>query len=138
MSDDVSTTGLPELDVEHALQMQLVQEFADAVRDGGSADRCAALVEHLLACTEAHFVAEQLLMRLHAYPGYDEHVQQHDILIGELRRLRGDLRSGARKPEAETAQWLRDWLVTHVGTLDTLTAKYLRDAREQAGRTRSG
>lgn len=119
--------GAPEIDGEHALQDRLVAEFADATRSGAGADRCAEIVEHLLACTEAHFLAEQLLMRLHAFPGYQEHVQQHDALVSQLRALRGDLASGTRKPGAEMAAWLHEWLAVHVSTLDAVFVEYLRE-----------
>ena len=78
------------MEAEHRVQLELLQGLQEALAGGGE-DRTesAARLKQLLEYSEAHFLSEQLLMRLHAYPAYEEHVQEHDRLIGTLRTLRG-------------------------------------------------
>ena len=86
-------TGVGEIDREHALELRVVREIQAALL-AGDRQRAKSLLERLEAFTEAHFLTEQLLMRQHAYPGYEAHQQEHDRLIGELRDLRRALEAG--------------------------------------------
>jgi len=78
--------GIATMEREHELELRLVRELQAAL---GAGDRAAAeaLFRSLEELTEAHFLGEQLLMRLHAYPAYAAHQEEHDRLIGELRGL---------------------------------------------------
>jgi hemerythrin-like metal-binding protein len=121
--------GIPEIDVEHALQLQLVQAVRAALESGDLATAHAAL-GRLDDVTNAHFLAEQLLMRLHAYPGYAAHVQEHDRLIEELRSL---WRQPVGTGDAEgIAQRLELWLRVHIATADEAFASYLAEVRARA------
>lgn len=118
--------GVPEIDVEHELQIELVHAVRTALAAGDVATAQAA-IGRLDDVTNAHFLAEQLLMRLHAYPGYAAHVQEHDGLIEELRKLwRQPLEAG----DAEAvAQRLELWLRAHIATADEAFASFLQNQR---------
>lgn len=118
--------GVAEVDVEHALQMQLVEALRTAL-DAGDVAAAQEAFGRLDDVTNAHFLAEQLLMRLHAYPDHDAHVQEHDRLVAELRELSrhwsetGEAASIARRVEL--------WLRVHIATSDDAFAAYLKQER---------
>jgi hemerythrin len=119
-----ATLGVETMDREHALELQMVRELQGALRaaDHGTA---ATIVERLEDFTNAHFLAEQLLMRLHAYPGYEAHRQEHDRLIADLHALRQRIEEGSLASPAEEAERLEQWLQTHMSTTDQALASYL-------------
>jgi len=80
--------------------------------------------------TNSHFLAEQLLMRLHAYPAFETHQQEHDGLITELRDLRRRIESGDDSEPAVAVEALEQWLLTHMHTADEDLAIYLKQASE--------
>ena len=65
-------SGVAEMDQEHALELQIVRSIQAALADSDH-DKVSELLQQLEDFTNAHFLAEQLLMRLHAYPGYEAH-----------------------------------------------------------------
>lgn len=117
--------GLDGMDREHALELQMVRSLEQALIAG---DRCTVLelMGQLEDFANAHFLAEQLLMRLHAYPGYAAHQMEHDRLIAELQRLSTHVLSEPQADAAAVAQALERWMITHIQSEDAALALFLR------------
>ena len=107
----------------HELQGALVEGREEAVTD---------LLGRFEDVANLHFIEEQSLMRLHAYPGYAAHEQEHDDLIAELRRLSGRIKAGEISDAAEAAQSLETWLTTHMQTADAALESFLAEEGIQA------
>jgi hemerythrin-like metal-binding protein len=124
---DLLRLGIPELDSEHLLQAQILASIRDAlVADDWS--QASELLHQLHDVTEAHFVAEHLLMRLHAYPDCEIHEREHDQLIDELRSLDESVVSGETGLDAAT-RTLELWLAHHIHTADKAFAVYVAEHR---------
>jgi hemerythrin-like metal-binding protein len=116
---------------EHEIQLKLLNVLRQALaRPEPDRARCGVLIRQLLDYSEAHFLSEQLLMRQIAYPGYEQHVQQHDLLLAELRGLAeaweeaGGSGAGAA---AELARQLEEWLLVHMRTADHSLTLYVTE-----------
>ena len=118
-------SGVETMEREHALEIQMVRDLQAALAAGDGA-AASALFERLEEFTNAHFLAEQLLMRLHAYPAYVAHQEEHDRLIAELRDLRQTLESteAPADPAAAVAR-LERWLYAHMQSSDASLADFL-------------
>lgn len=123
-------TGVGEIDREHALELRVVREIQAALL-AGDRDRSRALLERLEAFTEAHFLTEQLLMRQHAYPGYEAHEQEHDRLIGELQELARGLASAAPLDGPREVERLERWLLAHMASADRTLGEFIARAGEE-------
>jgi hemerythrin-like metal-binding protein len=123
---DTLEIGVPEIDAEHALQVQLIRGIKNALRTG---DRISAieLMTQLDDFTNAHFIAEQLLMRLNAYPAYRAHEDAHDRLIDELRRLRHSIATSESDHSIATTSAIERWLIDHIQTADRALGTFLRE-----------
>ena len=119
-------TGVPEIDFEHGLQIGLIEALQSAVAGGAGSEEPGRILERLMDFTNAHFLAEQLKMRLHNYPDYEGHVQAHDGLVDALKAIQAGLASGAAADASAAARQLHDWWVTHVQTLDQAFAAFLK------------
>jgi hemerythrin len=123
--------GVEEMEREHALEIRMVRELQAALT---ASDRVAAvaLFERLEDFSNAHFLAEQLLMRLHAYPAFALHQEEHDRLIAELRDLRRSLDAPDPAAAAEPADpvaavaRLERWLYAHMQSEDLALADFLK------------
>ncbi len=113
------------MDQEHALELQIVRSIQTALADSDG-DKVDELLQQLEDFTNAHFLAEQLLMRLHAYPGYEAHQEEHDQLMTELHELSQNLRSDNSLNPAKEAENLERWLLTHIQSSDQALAEYLK------------
>jgi hemerythrin-like metal-binding protein len=117
--------GIATMEREHELELRLVRELQSAL---GAGDRAAAeaLFRSLEELTEAHFLGEQLLMRLHAYPAYAAHQDEHDRLIGELRNLAEAVASPDPPDPVAAAARLERWLHAHMQSEDAALADFLQ------------
>lgn len=127
---DHGLEGVAGMDREHALEMQIVRSLQNALMDE-DLDVADELMKELEDFTNAHFLAEQLLMRLHAYPAYEAHQQEHDQLITELSELRKNLADGIEDP-AIAVEAIERWLQTHIHTSDEDLASYLKQSADGA------
>ena len=81
--DDV---GAGVIDKEHRVQSELVRALLTVVDEAGDANE---VLDALSDYSRAHFLSEELLMRLHAYPEYEGHCQDHERMMEELEAMRG-------------------------------------------------
>ena len=123
--DQELTTGVDEMDREHALELQIVRSIQKALA-GGDRSQVPELLQQLEDFTNAHFLGEQLLMRMHAYPGYQAHQDEHDHLMSELAELARSIETGDPADSAQQAEKLERWLVTHIQSEDQTLAVYLK------------
>ncbi len=121
------------LDNEHLVQLGLADAVVQAVDRGEPAADVAQLVAQFVDYTELHFMSEQLLMRLHAYPDYAEHVADHDAIIAQLQALRDDSADATVSPlTAERAHQVKGQMLGHIRNRDAALHAYLanREARD--------
>ena len=101
------------VDTEHQVQIRLLTELRRAVASGEDATE---LRERLADYCRAHFLSEELLMRLHAYPDYEDHVADHEQMLDAI----GDL------DEPTTIEALSAFLLRHIGERDARLHGYLQ------------
>lgn len=122
-SDDL-TLGVDAIDNEHHLQVTLLDEIARAIDGSPPAGTVVELLDRLIEYTNAHFLAEQLMMRLHAYPLYAAHVAEHDGLLADARRLRDAVGRGDTAAARPLVDALTRWLTTHIRGMDRTYAEF--------------
>lgn len=124
--------GKSALDAEHEFLHRILDELKAELASGG--DRVAELLDRFELAARAHFLEEQSLMRLHAYPGYEPHQNEHDELVEELRRLAERIEAGATEDAGRIAHELDLWLNVHMNTTDAALENYLdRDGIRPGG-----
>lgn len=124
LAEDFSV-GLPELDGEHSVQMGLLTALRQAVVANQDTSSANTILEQLSAYTNAHFMAEQLLMRLHAYPHYEDHQQEHDRLVEQMQVLQRAQTAGEVELTLEATDALGEWLLRHTQGSDRKLGRYL-------------
>ncbi|HEV2103058.1 MAG TPA: hemerythrin family protein [Candidatus Acidoferrum sp.] len=118
--------GEKSIDAEHDLQMQLLDSLAQAIQRGGELSPMKYILEQFIEFSDMHFLSEQLVMRLHGYPGYEPHLEEHTRLMKKVREVRSNLLRGENAPSLVLVQELREWLVTHIAQEDAAFGIYLK------------
>src|ERR1700751_112176 len=113
-------------DSEHDLQMQMLDSLAAAIEKGGDFAPMRYLLEQFIEFSDMHFLSEQLVMRLHGYPGYEPHLEQHTRLMKKVREVRSNLLQGENEPSLGLVQELREWLVPHIAQEAAAFGLYLK------------
>lgn len=116
-SQDLST-GMAEIDVEHQLQINLVETLLQAVASGKPREDVDALLQSLLDTSNAHFTGEELLMRMHSWERYAQHVEEHRQLLEDLQGMRISFETGQGAALTATATRVQAWLANHIRTHD--------------------
>ncbi len=116
--DDGIATGVETIDAEHRLQVSLVGALEALVRRGDDAALADRTLGQLVDFTNVHFLSEELMMRLYAYPQHDAHKLEHARLVDEVEALRRQLAAGQHEPALATIARLRPWLTTHIRGMD--------------------
>lgn len=117
--------GLPEMEREHELQLALVDAFE---RAAGANERVEAgkILEEMADLSETHFLVEELVMRLHQYPAFEEHAAEHVKLIREMNELVRQNAAGTLEITIELAERLRRTLTNHLRGTDHALATFMR------------
>lgn len=118
--------GEKTIDAEHDLQMQLLDSLSGALAKGGDFSPARYILEQFIEFSDMHFLSEQLVMRLHSYPGYEPHLEEHTRLMKKVREIRDRVLRGETTPSICLIQELRDWLVNHIAIEDMAFGEFLK------------
>lgn len=114
--------GLSQMDDTH-------REFVELVNQLDTADKpeFIGLFGKLLAHTEAHFEIENALMRESGFPAIREHMDEHQRVLGELRRINAKVQDGSILiGQAYVREQLPSWFNLHAITMDSALAAHLK------------
>ena len=78
----------------------------------------AKTIAQLVDFTAVHFLSEELMMRLYAYPQHDAHKAEHGRLSDQVAEIQRQVEAGERTAALETIDGLHKWLVGHIKSMD--------------------
>ncbi|MBK7676236.1 hemerythrin family protein [Accumulibacter sp.] len=108
----------PDLDGEHRVQVALINALCAAVEDRATSEEIGSILERLVDYSKAHFLSEELLMRLDSYDGFDEHVEDHADMLDSLAAMVDTHRVGRTELIPGQARRMLAFLVRHIETRD--------------------
>jgi hemerythrin len=86
-----------------------------------------SLLDELFEHTRRHFAEEERLMLETGFPPYPMHKGEHDQVLADMAAQIERWKYG--RDAAATRDWLDkavgDWFITHVGTMDLVTAGFI-------------
>jgi len=128
---DVPTNQPPDthdarsIDNEHRVQLGMLKALCDAVAEGEPASKIHEILNQLTAYSELHFMSEELLMRMYAYPDYDDHVLDHEAMTDRLNQILRRYAAGQDGKALQTANEMREFLLGHINSRDQALTDYL-------------
>jgi hemerythrin len=119
-------TGEKTIDSEHDVQTQLLDSLSHALQEVDGLSPANYILDQFIEFSDMHFLSEQLVMRLHGYPGYEPHLEEHTRLMKKVREIRSSVNSGEAKIGFQLVQQLREWLLAHIAIEDVAFGEFLR------------
>lgn len=113
------------IDNEHRVQLGMLQALCDAVEQGQAASKIHEILNQLTAYSELHFTSEELLMRMYAYPDYDDHVLDHTAMTERLNQIMRRYAAGKNHLALKIANEMREFLLAHINNRDRALTDYL-------------
>jgi hemerythrin-like metal-binding protein len=115
-------TGVESMDAEHRLLVSLVNALDELVRQGQEASLVAKTAGQLVSFTNVHFLSEELMMRIYAYPQHDAHKAEHGRLAQQVDEIRRSLETNEKPATLAMIEGLHRWLVDHIKSMDQVFA----------------
>jgi hemerythrin len=132
VKDLAPRTGEHSIDSEHDVQMQLLTSLAESLEKGAELAPIKHILEQFIEFSDMHFLSEQLVMRLHNYPAYEIHLEEHTRLMKKVREIHDAIFCGDKAPTLPLIAELRNWLLDHIASEDVAFGEYLEKEKSAA------
>ena len=113
-------------DREHQVQLDLLEKLCRALEADANADAIKPLIADLIDYSEAHFMSEELLMRMKSYDDYEAHQDDHVHMLDVLRDLAASRATGQSSLMAGKAREVLGFIGQHIATRDKRLADHVR------------
>ena len=117
---DEFIVGIPDIDHEHQMLVTLINEIHSRLKSGKpeASDLSRSLGE-IYTQISAHFALEEMIMMQERYASFDEHKDDHDMLLDDVREIMDRVEKDQYyKYEDVLSTHLHDWFVVHFRTHD--------------------
>jgi hemerythrin-like metal-binding protein len=125
--NDSMSVGIDEIDTQHMQLVSLINDLYSAMSKGQGKEQLNEIFNELFDYAKTHFFAEEKLMFVHGYQGYDQHKDEHKKFVEDIKKYKGKFEGGDSKASIEVANFLKDWLINHIMKTDQQYAPYLRE-----------
>ena len=118
---------IPQIDDQHKELVKMINTLYDSIQEGHSSETVNQTLNRLLQYVEVHFETEEHVMQERQYPGYQQHLLQHENLRHKVLDLKKEQLQGREIATFELLNFLVDWLKNHISTEDVAIARYIHD-----------
>jgi hemerythrin-like metal-binding protein len=118
-------TGVADVDYEHQSLIQLINALHASLSAPEPETTVTDFLGELDARISAHFALEEKIMRERGYDQYQQHKEDHERLLEDIRDIMDEYETGAHFDEAKLGERLRHWFTQHFKTHDARFHRHL-------------
>ncbi|MBI5518838.1 MAG: hemerythrin family protein [Desulfovibrio sp.] len=126
MWTDSFALGITSIDEQHKRFLDALNELLDAQDASGQACLASTLIDRLKAYAAEHFHVEEGYMQAFAYPGYEEHLMEHEHFLDTVRHFEDACANGGVE-SAKLLDYLLNWMAQHLTGVDRQMGRYLEE-----------
>lgn len=115
---DEFSVGVESVDHEHQELIALINELQASMQKQVSTEKVVETLGEIYAQIAAHFALEENIMRSMRYPLYEEHKEDHEILLDDLLEIMDEIEADDYYDESKLSQDLQRWFSEHFRTHD--------------------
>ncbi len=121
-----------KMDRQHETLVISAIRLQEALREYSNPQEIDQLFSDLIKKTRVHFQTEETLMQTYDYPHYTSHKKLHDLLLQQVEDSQNtqmtiaQLHQQSWIDKQELADFLGDWLMTHILEEDNKLGVFLR------------
>jgi hemerythrin len=112
------SVGVESIDDEHREMIHLINGIYEKLESAPDADQVEQCLGDIFTTISMHFALEERMMRNCAYSKYDDHKEDHEDLLDQIRDLMDDFVADPKTGATLLEQRLSDWFSTHFSTHD--------------------
>jgi hemerythrin-like metal-binding protein len=122
---DEFSVGIADVDHEHRELIELINKLHAATSGENSSLTVLDFLGEIYAHVSAHFALEEKIMREHNYDQYQDHKDDHERLLDEIRDIMDDYEEDAYFSDEEFASHVGRWFTGHFKIRDSRLHKKL-------------
>ena len=125
---DSYSLGVKIVDDQHKGLLNFVNDLFNHATGKEEDERTyfKSVINEVLQYVKMHFTTEEKLMTMNRFPGYAEHKKAHDEFKLVVIKSVKDFDSGEQLVLEKFANFLKDWILTHIAKVDKLYAEYFK------------
>lgn len=124
--NDKFSVTIRKFDDQHKKLVGMVNQLHDAMKVGKGREVLGDILRSLTQYTVTHFSDEEQMMKLHNYPGYEEHKKEHNKLVLQVRETLEAHSRGKNIITQDIMEFLKKWLTDHIMDNDRKYGPYLK------------
>ncbi len=124
--DEKYSVDVPELDESRKKLMDMFNALIEMKANKGDAKDVANLINEINEFSKGFFSTEEKVIGRQGYPDLDTHSKEHRQFIKRAIGLRRELAEDVDNLAMADVVELRDWLLSHFESADTLFVPFLR------------
>ncbi|MSM40243.1 MAG: bacteriohemerythrin [Geobacter sp.] len=125
--NDSYSVKVKQLDDQHKKLIDMINQLYDAMKVGKGSEVIGPVLKSLMTYTQTHFSTEEQLMKLHGYPDYETHKNEHTQLVAQVGNIKKEMDAGKMPLTQNVMNFLRDWLIKHIQGNDKKYGPFLND-----------
>jgi hemerythrin len=110
--------GIKEIDLQHMHFVETLNKLYDAINNSQVQEELEKIIDQLIEYKNLHFSTEEKYFDLFKYEGAEEHKKEHDLFSDNILRFQEEFKSGKKEITFELTDFLEDWLINHLSTMD--------------------
>ena len=112
--DENYSVNVREIDSQHKKLIAIINELNGCITDGSDKNVVEKILIDLAEYTAFHFSSEEKYFALYNYPNTNFHMQQHTLLIDQLKEYINKYKNGIKDFAPTLLNFLKDWLTNHI------------------------
>jgi hemerythrin-like metal-binding protein len=112
-------TGIEGVDHEHQALIEQINAVYALINERADKEDVIDGLGEIYGSISAHFALEERMMIRHGYAEYDQHQDDHERLLDEIREITDEFEATAQLDDARLARKLADWFQLHFKTHDS-------------------
>ncbi|MGC9022873.1 MAG: bacteriohemerythrin, partial [Dissulfurimicrobium sp.] len=119
------SVGIKSIDEQHKKLVRMVNAIHDVVKSGKGKEVTGKILNELVEYTAYHFKTEEDYFQKYSYPETKEHMAIHASLVKKVLDFKDKFDRGAAMLDFELLNFLKNWLVDHIGVTDKKYGPFL-------------
>ena len=112
------SVGIASMDDEHREMIGMINGVYARLGESPDANEIESCLEEIFSTISAHFALEERIMRDAAYGEYEDHKEDHEDLLDEIRDLMDEFVVDAETGGRVLEERLSAWFSKHFATFD--------------------
>jgi len=112
------SVGIASVDDEHREMIGLINDVYARLGESTDAEAIEDCLENIFHTISMHFALEERIMYEAGYGEYEDHKEDHEDLLDEIRDLMDEFLADAKKGGGLLKERLSAWFARHFATFD--------------------